>query len=107
MLTLEPITGGIRDGRHQHYPTPNLKPRTAQDQAQAEEIACRMLLAYQPVSFLRLVNETGDEIRTYRRSDFFQYRSPLRAVHHRVALELIDERIAAQKEIGQRMAATA
>jgi hypothetical protein len=107
MPTLHPITGGIRNGRHQHYPTPNLQSRTTESESVAEEIACRMFLAYHSVSFLRLVDETGEEVRTYRRCDFFQHKSPLREVHHRVALALIDERTAAQKEIGQRMKATA
>jgi hypothetical protein len=103
MLTLEPITSGIR-GRHQHYPTPNLAPRTAETEALAEETACRMLMQFHSVSYLRLVDETGNEIRAYRRCDFFQHKSPLREVHHRVARQLIEEQSAAQKAIGQRMA---
>ncbi|MYW46378.1 hypothetical protein [Streptomyces sp. SID161] len=107
MLTLEPITSGIHDGRHQHYPTPDLAARTAETETSAEETACRMLLQFQPVSYLRLVDAAGTVLREYRRCDFFLRKSPLRVVHQRVALELIDERIAGQKEIGKRVAMSA
>ncbi|MFG2359357.1 hypothetical protein [Streptomyces sp. NPDC048521] len=84
MLTLHPITGGIRNGRHQHYPTPNIQPRPTGSQAAAEETAVRLLRAYGSISYLRLVDSTGAEVREYRRGDFFQSTSPLRDVHHRV-----------------------
>lgn len=94
MLTLHPVTGGIRDGRHQHYPTPNLPPRQAEDEASAQEAACRMLRAYGAVSFLRLVDEAGVQVGELQRGDFFYPRSPLRDVHHRVVQEDLAARLA-------------
>ena len=94
MLTLHPITGGILDGRHQHYPTPNLAPRSAENETSAEEAACRMLRAYGFISFLRLVNEAGAVVREFRRGNFFYSKSPLRNVHHRVVQEDLTSRLA-------------
>ncbi|AKZ60808.1 hypothetical protein SAM23877_p099 (plasmid) [Streptomyces ambofaciens ATCC 23877] len=84
MLTLHPITGGIRDGRHQQYPTPNLPARPVASQAEAEESAVRLFRAYGAISYLRLTDSAGEEVREYRRGDFFQSTSPLRDVHRRV-----------------------
>jgi len=95
MFTVHAITSGVRDGRHQHYPTPGLAPYDAKDQAAAEEIACTALMKYHPISYLRLVDEAGAEVREYRRGDFFQSRSPLRHVHHAIVdrrmAEILDE----------------
>lgn len=83
-LTLHAVTGGIRDGRHQHYPTPNIEARPVDSETSAEEAAVRLLRAYQPISYLRLVDDSGTEVRQYRRGHFFQSTSPLRDAHHRV-----------------------
>jgi hypothetical protein len=95
MLTLHPITSGIRGGRHQDYPTPGLALYEAKDEAAAEEIACTTLMKYHSVSFLRLVDEAGAEVRVYRRGDFFQSRAPLWHVHERIVdrrmAEILDE----------------
>lgn len=90
MLTLEPITRGIRDGRHQHYPTPDLEPREVATEADAEETAVKMLAAYQSISYLQLVDGNGTKVRDYQRSHFFMSDSPLRHVRQRV----VDEEIA-------------
>lgn len=92
MLTLHPITGGIRDGRHQHYPTPNIQARPADSETAAEEAAVRMLRAYGAISYLRLVDGSGAEVREYRRGDFFYSTSPLRDVHHRVVAQDLADR---------------
>ena len=84
MLTLHPITSGIRDGRHQHYPTPNLEAGTVSSEAAAEEAAVRMLSAYGAVNFLQLTDVSGAKVRTYYRGDFFQPTSPLRDARLRV-----------------------
>ena len=94
MLTLHPVTSGPRDGRHQNYPTPPLAPRQAEDEASAQEAACRMLRAYGAVSFLRLIDEAGTEVREFRRGDFFQRKSPLREVHRRVVEEDLTAKLA-------------
>lgn len=92
MLTLHPITGGIRDGRHQHYPTPNIQIRPVGSEAAAEEAAVRMFNAYGSISFLRLVDASGVEVRDFRRWHFFQSTSPLRDVRHRVVAQDLTDR---------------
>ncbi|MFH8867152.1 hypothetical protein [Streptomyces griseus] len=85
MLTLHPITGGIRDGRHQQYPTPHIKPRSVETEQAAEEAAVRLLSAYGSISYLTLSGDDGERIREYRRGHFFQAKSPLRDARLRVA----------------------
>jgi len=101
MLTVHPITSGIRDGRHQHYPTPGLAPYEAKDETAAQEIACTAFMKYHPISFLRLEDEDGTELRVYRRGDFFQSTSPLRHVHHAIVdrrmAEILDESMEAAR----------
>lgn len=92
MLTLHPITGGIRNGRHEHYPTPNIEARPAGSETAAEEAAVRMLRAYGAISYLRLTDSSGLEVREYRRGDFFQSTSPLRDAHHRVVAQDLADR---------------
>ncbi|TXS68920.1 hypothetical protein [Streptomyces sp. sk2.1] len=92
MLTLNAITGGIRDGRHQYYPTPNIEARSVDSEVAAEETAVRMFRAYGSISYLRLLDAAGVEVREYRRGHFFQSTSPLRDVAHRV----VDEDLAAR-----------
>lgn len=87
MLTLNAITGGIRDGRHQHYPTPNIEVRLVGSETEAEETAVRMLRAYGSISYLRLIDAAGTEVREYRRGHFFHLTSPLRDAHHRVVAQ--------------------
>ncbi len=96
MLSLHPITGGIRDGRHQQYPTPNIPARPVASETEAEESAVRLLRAYGAISYLRLMDDTGAEVREYRRGDFFQTTSPLRDVHHRVVEQNLAARAAAK-----------
>jgi hypothetical protein len=92
MLTLHPVTGGIRNGRHQHYPTPNIEAHPADSETAAEEAAVRMLRAYGAISYLRLTDASGADVREYRRGDFFQSTSPLRDVHHRVVAQDLADR---------------
>ncbi|MFJ3141708.1 hypothetical protein ACIPJM_04555 [Streptomyces halstedii] len=87
MLTLHPITGGIRDGRHQQYPTPNIEPRSVESEQAAEEAAVRLFSAYGSISYLTLSGEGGERIREYRRCHFFQFKSPLRDARLRVAAQ--------------------
>lgn len=96
MLTLNAITGGICDGRHQYYPTPNIEARSVDSEMAAEEAAVRMLRAYGSISYLRLLDAAGTEVREYRRGHFFQLTSPLRDAHHRVAAEDLAARTAEQ-----------
>jgi hypothetical protein len=96
MFNLHPITSGIRDGRHQHYPTPNVRPQSAATESAAEETACRMLRAFNSISYLRLTSGDGTEVRVYRRGDFFHRDSPLREVHHRVSGQDLAARMATQ-----------
>lgn len=85
MLTLHPVTGGIRDGRHQQYPTPHIEPCSVESEQAAEEAAVRLLSAYGSISYLTLTGEAGERIREYRRGHFFQTKSPLRDARLRVA----------------------
>jgi hypothetical protein len=96
-LTLHAVTGGIRDGRHQNYPTPGIDARPVLTTDAAEEVAARMLRAYHSISYLSLTDQAGGEVRTYRRCDFFYTDSSLREVHHRVANADIAARLAARK----------
>ncbi|GAA3852743.1 hypothetical protein GCM10023084_03700 [Streptomyces lacrimifluminis] len=95
MLTLNPITRGILNGRHQHYPTPNIEPRPV-DTETADETAVRMLRAYHSICYLRLVDESGAEVREYHRYEFSHSGSPLWDVHRRVVDADIAERLAAR-----------
>ncbi|MFF7837533.1 hypothetical protein ACFZC6_01665 [Streptomyces ossamyceticus] len=92
MLTLNAITRGILDGRHQHYPTPHIDPRPV-DAETADETAVRMLRAYHSISYLRLVDESGAEVREYHRHEFAFSNSPLWDVHCRVVDADIAERM--------------
>lgn len=95
MLTLNAITRGIRDGRHQHYPTPHIEPRPVGTET-ADETAVRMLRAYHSISYMRLVDESGAEIREYHRYEFARSGAPLWDVHCRVVDADIAERMAAR-----------
>jgi len=94
MLTLNAITRGIRDGRHQHYPTPNIDPRPVDTETGAEETAVRLLQAYHSICYLRLVDDSGTEVRKYGRHDFFYAKSPLQDVRRRVVDQDIADRLA-------------
>ncbi|WP_399554179.1 hypothetical protein OG582_40340 (plasmid) [Streptomyces anulatus] len=87
MLTLHPMTGGIRDGRHQQYPTPHIEPRPVDSELAAEEAAVRLFSAYGSISYLILIGGDGEQVREYRRGHFFQAKSPLRDARHRVAAQ--------------------
>jgi hypothetical protein len=87
MLVLNPITGGIRNGQHQEYPTPGIEPRPVESERAAEEAAVRLLSAYGSISYLILTSEGGKQVRKYRRGHFFQAQSPLRAARYRVAAQ--------------------
>ncbi|WP_097865835.1 hypothetical protein [Streptomyces sp. rh34] len=87
MLTLHPMTGGIRDGRHQQYPTPHIEPRPVESESAAEEAAIRLFSAYGSISYLALTDEGGEQVREYRRGHFFQAKSPLRYARLRVAAQ--------------------
>ncbi|MFB6665983.1 hypothetical protein [Streptomyces parvus] len=87
MLTLHPMTGGIRDGRHQQYPTPHIEPRPVESETAAEEAAVRLFSAYGSISYLTLTREDGQQVREYRRGHFFQAKSPLRHARLRVAAQ--------------------
>lgn len=95
-MTLSAITRGIRDGRHQHYPTPHIQPRPVDTETAADECAVRMLRAYHSICYLRLVDSTGTEVREYHRYDFSRSDSPLWEVHCRVVDADIAERMAAR-----------
>jgi hypothetical protein len=94
MLTLHAVTGGIRDGRHQHYPTPHIQPRSVDTETAAEETAVRLLRAYGAIGYLKLADDSGAEVRVYRRGDFFHSDSPLRDAHHRVVAQDLADRTA-------------
>lgn len=96
MLTLHAITRGIHDGRYQHYPTPHIEPRPADTETAADEAAVRMLRAYHSICYLRLVDESGTEVREYHRYEFSRSGSPLWDVHRRVVDADIAERLAAR-----------
>lgn len=87
MLALHPIISGIRDGRHQNYPTPHFESRPVESEQAAEEAAVRLFSAYGSISYLTLTGEDGKQVREYRRGDFFQAKSPLRDVRVRVAAQ--------------------
>lgn len=87
MLALHPITGGIRDGRHEQYPTPHIEPRPVDSEQAAEEAAVRLFSAYGSISYLTLTGEGGEQVREYRRGHFFQAKSPLRDARLRVAAQ--------------------
>lgn len=96
MLTLHSITRGIRDGRHQHYPTPNIEPRPVDTETAADETAVRMLRAYHSICYMRLVDESDTEVREYHRYEFARPGSSLWDVHCRVVEADIAERLAAR-----------
>jgi hypothetical protein len=96
MLTLNAITRGTLDGRYQHYPTPRIEPRPVDTQMAAEEAAVRLLRAYHSICYLRLVDDSGTEVREYHRYEFARSDQPLWDVHCRVVDADIAERMAAR-----------
>jgi hypothetical protein len=96
MPTLHAITRGIRDGRHQHYPPPHIELRPVDTETAADEAAVRMLRAYHSICYLRLVDDSGTEVREYHRYEFSRSDQPLWDVHCRVVEADIAERMAAR-----------
>lgn len=96
MLTLNAVTRGTLDGRYQHYPTPHIDPRPVDTETAANEAAVRMLRAYHSICYLRLVDESGAEVREYHRYEFARPGQPLWDVHCRVVEADIAERLAAR-----------